>query len=283
MTTPHGSHMQHRRAPLRLALLMSVLVVLLLAGCMGGDNANDVDHVTSPEAATAAIPPSVVADATTEPGAPTSTIAPETPTPEAPTPSPTPVDTRALVLSEALLTLEDLPTGYYQRRTADESSTQTAPTQGVCNVPLTGPAAEVSVARVWERTLNGPFVRQELLWLPDDPDAVSTWLRERRMAARACDSWVDADGSTSEVTILRRPVFASGAPADAIAVRVVTTAADAHPIDLVSIVLVADHIATITTLIDLGADVDQDLALSLAELAYERATALAGTLAADNP
>ncbi len=272
------------RIGVALALLL-VLAAMLLAGCMGGDDGADTNPVSetdttdpAPTTTVAAIPPSV---ATGEATVVSTATEEATPTPAPPTPTATPVDTRVLTLQDALLTLDDLPSGYFVRRSTDGDSPPTSTEQGqsaaICDVALAGPLAEVSVERIWERTVNGPFVRQELLWLPDADDAASEWLRVRRAAARACDDWVAADGSSSQITILRTPVFSSGAPRESLAVRIVTDAGTGdHPIDLVSIIVVTNHVASVTTLIDLGADVDQDLALSVAEAAFARISQIAG-------
>lgn len=286
-TTHAHAHSRTIRSGVTVALALLLLTAVLLAGCMGGDDDTDaVSEVDStapalaPTMTQAAIPPAistgeatVISTATQEPT--------PSPTPAPPTPTATPTDTRVLTLQSALLTLDDLGDGYFLRQgTGDSGATTTEeqPSAAVCNVALSGPTAEVSIERVWERTVNGPFVRQELLWLPDADEAAGEWLRVRRAAARACDDWVAADGSSSQITILRTPIFSNGAVRDSLAVRVVTDPGTGdHPIDLVSIIVVANHVASITTLLDLGADVDQELALRVAEAAYIRINGIADT------
>ncbi len=202
------------------------VALLAVAGCSGG---------ASSTAPSSAAPTSASASATV-PATPTTT---PTATPSG---TPTAAPRTAASLTEALLELADLPTGFQEEDTdTDEPAPKSSSSQARC-APLVklsnlekAPGTKVSVTAAFSGGQSGPFIAQQLDAL-GSARAVSSYVTSYTSAVKACRTLrltIPGEG-TSTVTV--RPVRAPEEPG-AYAVRYTATSGALEGLEITQVLV----------------------------------------------
>lgn len=193
-------------------IILLALVAILLTAC-GPDRAQTIDppaptdEPTPAVEATAAEPTAQLPAPTDEPQ-PTDepTAAPVTPEPE-PTAEPAgdtaDVDQQALLA--ALLTLDDMPTGWTGTAPTVESRTPGGTYASFCAAEL--PARSIAAAAVdFEKSALGPLFSQTIVLYPDG-DSAEAAFDDLLEAARNCPEMTDSAGNTNTFSPLSFPAI----------------------------------------------------------------------------